>query len=461
MTIKKQRNTPLTVQEAQARLQEFGLTLISEHPDNRVTGKTPVKLRCSAGHIMDRIYTNVRKRGCPECKAPFGERLLYCFLRHYCPGEDDWRAKAVKGLDPEKPAARVMFDAASDSRKIAIENHSDYHHPDKSVARFEQNFSKKNRLRVDALKEARETDGHHLTGPMAGWRVGVVWFEATRMAGIKDESGTYLQIAISEFKGLADKIGLSLRTDGVEIDAGKVYAELGRTGLSRIGNQFKLISPYLGRTHIYQWRHSCGYKFKAVIYDLENTENGTGCPWCDATGYIGKWQNFLDRLKTYDYEFSGENRQSVCTEFDSVPVKCSKHPEAKVEVWTRSKWYQWLRGGEKKEAKRFPPPCEACASEYAKGMAQNAENRSESNQQKLNRRLEAFGFELVTKQPTSIRDPETKKIIPQKNTIRCLNPDCGYEWDVFVAQRLKKAETRGRMGCPKCRPLKKGPVPKG
>ena len=338
MSLKPKRNTPLSVSEVQARLQEFGLRLISDHPDDRVTTTTAVTLECGAGHKLSRIYGNVRKRGCPECKAPFGERLLYTLLRHYAVGQDDWSAKVVRGLDPKNIERKVVYDAASESRRIAIENHSEYHDPAKSIPIFEKGISKQERLRLDALKESKETGGHHSAGPLEGWAVGVVWFEATRMAKLRDESGTYLYKAISEFKQLARKIGIQLRTDGVEIDAATVYAGLGRAHLDRIGGEFNLVGPWLGRTRTHQWRHSCGCEFNAVIFDLENkASESTGCPCCDRTGRHRTWLDFLGRLKDCGYEFAGQNRLSICTEFESVLVRCCTHPGGKTQVWTRSK----------------------------------------------------------------------------------------------------------------------------
>ncbi|WP_346208852.1 MULTISPECIES: hypothetical protein [Aeromonas] len=462
MPLKPQRNIPLSVSEAQVRLQEFGLRLVSDHFDDRVTTTTEVMLECGAGHKLSRIYGNMRKRGCPECRAPFGERLLYTLLRHYAVGLDDWGAKVVRGLDPIDPKRKVVFDAASESRKIAIENHSEYHDPAKSIPRFEESMSKEERLRLDALKEARDTGGYHSVGPLSGWMVGVVWFEAARMANVRDESGTYLHIAISEFKQLAQKMGLQLRTDDVEIDVIAVYTGLGRGHLDRISSEFQLVGPWLGRTRTHQWRHSCGCEFKAVILELENkTLRNSGCPCCDRTGHHGMWLDFLDRLRDHGYEFTGRNRLSICTEFESVPVRCYTHPCAQVQVWSRSKWYQWMASLQEDAATRFPPPCKTCAIEYAKRVKNETEQRIALERQKLDQRLRKFGFEMVTWLPTSVRDPIGDKVVPQKNTIQCLAPDCGHKWEVYVAQRLAKAEKLGRMGCPKCNPLKKGPKPKG
>lgn len=463
MSSKPQRNTPLTVAEAQARLQVFGLRLISDHPDDRVTTQTQVILKCGAGHTLHRLYGNVRKRGCPECKAPFGERLLYALLRHYAEGEDDWGAKVVKGLIPETPGRKVVFDAASDSRKIAIENHSDYHDPEISVARFEENISKADRLRLDALKEAKTTEGKHIDGPMRGWVVGVVWFEAKRLVNLRDESGSYLPIVIAEFKQLANKIGLRLRTDGIEIDAATLYEGLGRGYLDKISGDFRLAGPWLGRTRTHQWRHSCGCEFTSVILDLENKISGntTGCPCCDRTGYYGKWLDFLDKLADKGYRFTGPNRFSICTEFQSVPVGCEKHPDAFVPLWSRSKWYQWMASLQADAVKSLPPACEVCAEEYASQVKDRVDQRIASERQKLDQRLQQFGFKMVTMLPASVRDPSSGRIVAQKNTIQCLAPGCGYQWDVFVTQRLAKAEKRGRMGCPACSPLKKGPKPVG
>ncbi|KPW61326.1 Unknown protein sequence [Pseudomonas syringae pv. philadelphi] len=461
MSTNPQRNTPLSVSEALVRLQAFGLRLISDHLDDRVTTTTKVLLECGAGHRLQRIYGNVRKRGCPECKAPFGERLLYTLLRHYAVGLDDWGAKVVRGLDQMDPNRKVVFDAASESRKVAIENHSEYHDPTKSIPRFEERISKEERLRLDAIKESRETGGHHSTGPLAGWVVGVVWFEAARMVRVRDESGTYLHIAISEFKQLAQKIGLQLRNDNVDIDAATVYAGLGRGHLDRISGEFQLVGVWLGRARTHQWRHSCGCEFNAVISELENNSPGsTGCPCCDRTGHFGKWLDFLDRLNNHGYEFAGQNRLSIRTEFKSIPVRCSKHAGAQVQVWTRSKWYQWMASLHEDSSTSFPPACATCAIEYARRLESEAGKRIGDERQKLALRLREFGFEMVTMLPTSVRDTVTNKVVPQRNTVRCLASGCSHEWEIYVAQQLAKAEKRGKMGCPKCSPLKKGPKPK-
>lgn len=459
--LSRQRNTPLSFAEAQLRLQEYGLQLVSKHEDNRVTTTTVVDVACAAGHKITREYGHLRKRGCPECKAPFGERLLYALLRHYADGLDDWGVKVVKGLDPTDRQRKVVFDVASESRRIAIENHSDYHDPDKSVPRFEENISKEERLRLDALKEARDTGGVHTEGPMKGWQVGVVWFEATRVATLRDVSGSYLPSVIEKFKQVANLIGLQLREDGIEIDASTVYAGLGRNALAGIGDDFQLVGPWLGRTYEHRWRHSCGGEFNKVILELEKMAPGkTGCPFCDRESVQGKWLDFLDRLEKHGYLFAGENRLSICTEHELVPMHCSRHPESQVRIWTRAQWYQWFQSLKANSTKSIPPPCAVCAETHTQTVQEREKRRLEEERQKLDRRLQALGFELASMLPTSVRDPETGKVKAQKNKVRCLNPNCKHEWEIYVAQQLPKAEKRGQMGCPNCNPLKKGPKPK-
>jgi hypothetical protein len=158
----KQRNTPLSVPEVKERLLSNGLQLISDHPTGTVTTATVVKVSCSAGHCMTRIYGNLRQRGCPECDSPFGERLLFALLRHYVDGKDDWKKKTVTGLDSTNPEMRVVFDAASDSRKVAIENHSEYHLADSNVPHFSSNITKEKRLHLDRLKVPSVTGGLHV-----------------------------------------------------------------------------------------------------------------------------------------------------------------------------------------------------------------------------------------------------------------------------------------------------------
>jgi len=452
----KQRNTPLSVAEAQERLQLYGLTLVSKHPDNLVTTLTMVTVSCASGHMMHRRYGDIRKRGCPDCKMPFGERLLYAFLRHYATGPNDWRKMVVRGLDPKDENRKLIFDSASIVRKLAIENHSDYHNPDKNVDLFQRFIKKSERLRLDQLKVPQATNGKHRGGPLNGWHVGVVWFEAARLSRLSDGSGSYLTSAIQEFKHVAQSIGLKLREDGAEINASAVYAGLGRDALAVIDLEFKLVGPWRGRTFEHRWRHSCGGEFNKVIRELENRAAGTsGCPFCDREGMCGRWLGFLDRLEQHGYRFAGKNKYSICTEYQVVPLHCVAHPSAKVRNLTRSDLYKWL---DSPPWRSLPPPCAKCRATYTEMVHARMTQRRNDERLKLNDRLELLGFTMVTMKPTSILDPATRRVRAQKNKIRCRN--CGHSWPIFVAQQLAKAERRGRMGCPNCAPLKKGPKPK-
>ncbi|QGZ55078.1 hypothetical protein [Paraburkholderia acidiphila] len=444
----KQRNTPLSVTEATARLEPFGLTLTSKHIGGVVTTSTFVDVVCATGHKMRRRYGDIRKRGCPYCKAPFGERVLYGLLRHYVVGPDDWKRMVVRGLDPKDPKRKVIFDAASPTRKIAIENHSGYHEPGRDVPIFQRSLSNAERLRLDGLKEARATNGRHQGGPLNGWRVGVVWFEADRLAKLSRATKSYLPIVIDEFKSIAKLLRLKLRSDDVEIDATKVFAALGRKPLERIGREFDLMGPWRGIAYVHRWRHSCGGEFTKLARALENKAPGkTGCPFCDKEGRYGRWLNFLGRLEQHGYRFAGRNRYSICTEHQVVPLRCVTHPSAKVRKLTRSDIYKWL---DAPASRSLPPPCMKCRVAYTQHMLDKMRQHREAERLKLNERLELFGFTMVTMLPTSTRDSKTGAIHAQRNEIQCLN--CGYRWSVFVAQRLSKAKRSGQMSCPNCDP---------
>ncbi|XUW88636.1 hypothetical protein OH764_00775 [Burkholderia sp. M6-3] len=425
-----------------------------------MTTLTTVSVACAVGHSMRRRYGDIRKRGCPECKEPFGERLLYAFLRHYATGPDDWQRMVVRGLDPKDANRKVVFDAASPIRKFGLENHSAYHDPNQNVPIFQRIISKKERLRLDRLKVPQATNGKHRGGPLDGWHVGVLWFEAARLARLSDGSGSYLSIAIQEFKHVARSIGLKLREDGVEINAAEVYAGLGRDALAGIGREFHLLGPWRGRTFEHRWRHSCGGEFNKVIRELESRPPGkSGCPFCDREGVCGRWLAFLERLEQHGYCFAGKSRYRICTEHQVVQLRCVVHPAGRVRRLTRSKLYQWLDGLKAGATKALPPPCLTCRAAYTRDVQFRERQRREAERQRLGRRLEAFGFTLVTMLPTSVRDPATGKIRTQKNKIRCKR--CGHVWSIFVVQQLAKAEKRGRMGCPRCSPLKKGPKADG
>lgn len=458
---KSWRNTPITVAEAQDRLLAYGLMLVSHHENNKVTTETEVTVSCAAGHTAKRKYGNIRNRGCGECKAPFGERLLYALLRHYTMAPDDWVAKVVRGLDPTYPKRKLIFDVASESRKIAIENHSEYHLENSSIPHFEIRMSKEERLRLDGLKVPRVSKGEHLSGPIKGWKVGVVWFEAKRIAKLNAGEASYLPKVIVEFKELCRELSLPIRNDGIEIDAATIYFEIGKSALARVSTDFELVGPWFERSRDLSWRHICGGKFKKPILELENIPPGaTGCPFCDKENVQGRWLAFLERLEEQDYYFAGENRCSICKEKEQVPIRCAKHPAAIVSRWTRSKWYQWL-GSLKEESKvSFPPPCPECAATHTKVVQERERLRRKNNRMLLDDRLRVWNFQLVSTNPTTLRNPLTNKVIPQKSLIRCLNPSCGVEREIFVAQELKKAEARQMMYCPGCRPSKKGPKSK-
>lgn len=453
MKEKKQRNTPLSVSEAQERLREFGLQLVNEALYENVTTKTSVEVECAAQHKMTRIYGNLRHRGCPKCKAPFGERLVAALLRHYAFGVDDWHSKVVVGLDLTDPTRRLIFDIASESRKIAVENHSAYHDAHTSVKRFEKNISKEERLRLDELKEAK---GEHIDGVMAGWKVGVVWFEASNVRTFSKGKGTYLAGAIAEFKKMAEKIGLTLRSDNVEIDEKSIYLELARGDLAGIAKDLELIGPWYGRTSEHRWRHTaCGFEFSAAIQELENVKaENTGCPFCDRTGNPGAWRKFLDLLESHQYEYIDEILV-VRTELQDMKLRCMRHPNAHVRTVTRSKLYQWLNSLKTDSKVSMSPPCEECAKIHKEDVALREGSRILAKRAELNTRLKKFGFELESSNASSVRDKKTGTVSAQKNVIRC--EKCQYRWEIFVTQRLAKAEKIGNMGCPKCSPLKKGP----
>ena len=457
----KQRNTPLTVAEAQERLQANGLKLTHENY-SYVATSTEVTVSCAAHHTMTRKYGVIRKRGCPQCKAPFGERLLTALLRHYVVGPDDWRAKTVIGLDPRNPARKFFYDVASDSRQIALENHSEYHKQGATVRRLQQGMSNEERLRCDSLKVPEDAGGKHSTGPLAGWIVGVVWFEAARVAklGAGSTNGTYLPKVIAEFKALASRIGLVLRSDGVEIDAVRVFQELARNPLSTVSPNFELVGEWHGRTREHTWRHiHCKSEFKAPLLELETAVSpDTGCPFCDRKGNPGKWLDFLDKLKSFNYEYAGGSRLLIRTEHATVQLKCLTHPQATVAPFTRSKLYQWMASLDPNSTVSMFPPCSKCTEEHTKNISLSIENRINIKRLKLNERLNFLGFELLTFRPSTVRDKLTGKTLAQKNSVKCKS--CNHEWETVVTVALAKAEKRGVIGCPSCNPLKKGPKPK-
>lgn len=451
----KQRNIPLTVDEVRERLQIFGLSLVSEHPNGSVTTKTTVDVVCAAGHRLTRVYGNLRKRGCPECSAPFGERVLYALLRYYAVGVDDWFAKAVVGMDPLNLKRRFVFDAASDSRQIAIENHSEYHVTTKGDNPFSKKTPLEERIRRDVIKEARETEGIHTEGPMKGWRVGVVWFEGPRLT----KSGlNYLPQVIEEFKATAKSVGLALRKDGVEIPIQTLYMELARTATSGTPSSFTLTGPWRGGANEATWQHECGGRFSALVCQLRRIPAGkTGCPFCDREGRGGEWLSFLDRLREHGYEYVGENRMEIRTQSKSVPLKCVHHPGAKMKEMTRSQLYQWLRG-EEKITKAPLPPCFDCAKHRSSVVALKDKERRKDERLKLEDELRQYHHTMVTHNPSSVRRSDTGKTHNTKNLIKCLK--CGHQRECYVSQTLAKARKKGVINCPKCCPGKKGPRPK-
>lgn len=456
----RQRNTPLSAQEAEERLLANGLTLISDHRAGTVTTTTSVEVSCAAGHRMRRLYGDIRQRGCPQCDAPFGERLLFALLRHYADGVDDWKKKTVKGLDPDDPELRVVFDAASESRRVAIENHSEYHLANSHVPLFSSNISKEKRLYLDSLKVPSNSNGLHVNGPLAGWKAGVVWFEATRLRKLASQHGLYLPYAVKEFKALAKSLALPLRLNVHEITAQEVFVALGKDKLTDVKPGFSLLGEWHGRAHEHLWQHTCGGRFSAPVTSVENNVlDRTGCPFCDRKGRPGAWLDFLDRVAAKGYELAKQHRMEVITEYQPVPLRCIAHPDSEVKRFTRSKLYQWLGSLSDVSPVSMLPPCRTCASLHAKRIAKSEADRLRFERDKLGVRLKNYGFVMVTHLATSFLDPVVGKVRAQKNVIQCLN--CKHQRSVFVTQTLQKADMRGSIGCPACRATPRGPKKRG
>lgn len=173
-------------------------------------------------------------------------------------------------------------------------------------------------------------------------------------------------------------------------------------------------------------------------------------------GRTGQWLGFLARMSGQGYQAIDE--QTPRAETDEVAMTCRSHPEAKVEVWTRAKFGQWLATFVPSNSKHFAPPCPECAKDYEAANVRKHEANRAAERLRVDARLAVFNHRLVTYRPVTVKDPTTGKVKAQTNDIQCLS--CEHVRPVFLHATLKTAEARHKMGCPNCKPLPMGPRPK-
>ena len=117
-----------------------GDTLDFTHSDfNRAQDKVEVKCTVDDRHPIFTATPNnlLRGRGCPICKASYGEREIALWLEdHEIPFEREWTDHDIRG---ENPRARLRFDFLIPDQKVFIEFDGQQHYEPVTFGRMSEN----------------------------------------------------------------------------------------------------------------------------------------------------------------------------------------------------------------------------------------------------------------------------------------------------------------------------------
>lgn len=428
------------------RALECGLRILN--PETYKGGSTVLKFQClNCGAIFSQTWQNQRKRPCGQCTRPFGEALLEALCRFYLP-EGDWQSQyAVAGLLKRSPRTIHYYDIASLKLKIVLENHSSIHSASAPNPFFGMsNLDLANRRKIDVVKKNAISNKR---AAVYGWKYGLVWFELENIRKMRDADGDYLPKVVPKFVDVMRQCGheLAHMREPTMAELQDYFGEFKSLKTRALARDLVLQNEFWkGRAEHYDFKHDCGCNNNAIPNDIENEWKigRSGCGWCDKTGRLGEWRNFVELIAEHSWHVENPFKPRLEREF--VEFTCSKHPQCGVRKATRSR----LREECRKNAMLLPT-CLGCRSDIQtrKKVAYNNMKVAEVLVP-FDMLLREFGMKLVE---WVWKGSSTSGGINLKYKIEYLK--CGHQRDVFLnatKYRLKKRLSTNSF-CTECKSI--------
>jgi hypothetical protein len=281
---------------------------------------------------------------------------------------------------------------------------------------------------------------------ICNWRYICLPLEPDDLQSMLDEPSSYLPVLNMQFRRIAQTEGFDLTAipDLSLDDVTRRFNLFGQFALRAARHGFKLpIQLWSGREARYHASHSCG-----VFVVVSHSELATawrmgksGCGWCDGTGRLGKWRQFVESMTARGWQVQYE--KTYIADSDVVRYHCTRHMERGPLAATRAR----LRN-ELGPTNRILPTCPTCKREVETARARaHAAHKVRDILVPFDARLRSHGMALIdwSWKGTSASDGSVALY-----RVKCQK--CGNERDVPLHQTLQKLGQRRRKarGCPAC-----------
>ncbi|MFM0277762.1 hypothetical protein P0D75_07035 [Paraburkholderia sediminicola] len=373
----------------------------------------------------------------------FAEVLMSAICEHYFAAgrwESRWHA-ADRMLD-ERTTARE-YELASPELRILVSTRL----TEKSrKGRLDRLGCEDKAQREKLLGRAKSASVACDDSSVCDWRYFCLPLERENLQSMVDESGSYLPTLNAQFRRIAQTEGFNLAAIP-DLSLDEVTCRFNLFGTFAPGaalHGFTLpIQPWKSREARYHASHSCGVCLAVSHSDLKTAwrTGKSGCGWCDGTGWLGKWRQFVETMAAHGWQVKDE--KTYVADSDVVRYHCARHPENGALAAKRAR----LRN-EIGLTSRILPTCPACKREVESTRERaHAAHKVREILVPFDARLRYHGMILIdwNWKGTSASDGSVALY-----RVKCQK--CGDERDVPLHQTLQKLGQRRRpaRGCPAC-----------